>query len=557
MKRKSLAGVVALIVAMPSVAFASSTDELWSPPQVFTAGYHAVIMNGDYDANTSQSPLLSAFDSTGAENICSKVGDPACLPAQGYNFRTILPACSSPAQLDCVASLTAIAADGSSDEGIFSSYTYSKHPNWYPGDASLGIPQTETPGIWNLTKTPHDAGTQYVVNVHYFGNVYLDHPSTGKPDNATLVAEVVPVTRADSIRDASGKSNTCENTTRTNNGRAHGIGCEGPDQIAPGQPGQCAFQLQAGGCLVRHGFPANTKFKVVIRLTHEPDAWLDGRVSYPTMTITPSGAGTTVSVEGEPMKVPTFYIGADYAALPKIAQDYWTTCLAKLECGFTTVGDNVGTPHLQPNPELRNVQDSFIGIGDQDIATLKTLLPAVGDKSVAVRSIWNYRTLDPNEMRKANGCFSNGPGVKGIVTTNSTAYSEGPPALVNGSLNYVVASPHFNPDGTVFKGNYNLVMRSDVARCLYHFTSAPINATVSVTSADGQPEIATTVVSEKGGWLSLAANNFEFSAPTVQVKLTQQGSASGASKSTTITCVKGKVSKIVKAATCPVGYKKK
>ncbi|NBO09368.1 MAG: hypothetical protein EBV30_08490 [Actinobacteria bacterium] len=39
-------------------------------------------------------------------------------------------------------------------------------------------------------------------------------------------------------------------------------------------------------------------------------------------------------------------------------------------------------------------------------------------------------------------------------------------------LSYQVASPHFLPDGaTAFKGTYNLIMRSDVARCLYKFSS--------------------------------------------------------------------------------------
>jgi hypothetical protein len=158
-------------------------------------------------------------------------------------------------------------------------------------------------------------------------------------------------------------------------------------------------------------------------------------------------------------------------------------------------------------------------------------------------------------MNGANKCFTGAPGLKGIVTTNSTAYSAGPPEFKDGFLNYKVSSPHFQPDGkTPFKGNYNLVMRSDVARCLYGFTSAPISAVISVLSSEGSNDVATTVTGEKNGWLSLSANNFQFSAPTIQVKLTQE-----APKKSTITCVKGKTSKKVTAVnpTCPTGYKKK
>lgn len=166
-------------------------------------------------------------------------------------------------------------------------------------------------------------------------------------------------------------------------------------------------------------------------------------------------------------------------------------------------------------------------------------------------------------MNGADRCFTSTPGIKGIVTTNSTTYSAGPPALIDGSLNYQVASPHFNPDGTVFKGNYNLVIKSDVARCLYGFSKAPVNATISITSADGTPQLATTVVGEKDGWIYLKASNFEFSAPTVQVKLTQDAPATSTQstaakkKSISITCVKGKVSKVVTGKSCPTGYIRK
>jgi hypothetical protein len=100
-------------------------------------------------------------------------------------------------------------------------------------------------------------------------------------------------------------------------------------------------------------------------------------------------------------------------------------------------------------------------------------------------------------------------------------------------------------------------MRSDTARCLYGFSKAPVSATISVTGSNGETKTATTVVSEKNGWLKMAAYGFTFSSPTISVKLTQAGAATA--KKTTITCVKGKLTKKVTAvnATCPAGYKKK
>ena len=168
------------------------------------------------------------------------------------------------------------------------------------------------------------------------------------------------------------------------------------------------------------------------------------------------------------------------------------------------------------------------------------------------------------------------------MTTNSTTYSAGPPEFKDGSLNYQVSSPHFNPDGTTpFKGNYNLVMRSDVARCIYGFTKAPIKASISVLSSEGSNDVATTIANEKDGWLYLTANNFQFSSPIIQVKLSQDApapavtpspassespvpapvgsKAPAAAKKLTITCVKGKTTKAVTGVkpVCPTGYKKK
>jgi hypothetical protein len=162
------------------------------------------------------------------------------------------------------------------------------------------------------------------------------------------------------------------------------------------------------------------------------------------------------------------------------------------------------------------------------------------------------------------------------VTTNATQYSAGPPTLdkVEGTLNYVVAAPHYDPRDKDFKGSYDLVMRSDVARCVYGFSKAPINATISITSDDGTPQVATTLIGERNGWLYLQAKNFEFSAPVIKAKLTQEVVVEPTptptatptptkkpvvAKKTTISCVKGKTVKKVTAVSpkCPTGYKVK
>ncbi len=211
-----------------------------------------------------------------------------------------------------------------------------------------------------------------------------------------------------------------------------------------------------------------------------------------------------------------------------------------------------------------------------------------GDKAIVVPSAWNIRALSTGEMAKASQCFVQGGGVKGIVTTNATVYSEGPPSFDGSTLQYRVAAPHYTPQGEEFRGTYNLVMKSGVARCLYGFTSAPINATIEVFGEEGEKSVATTVVGERDGWLYLAAHNFTFSSPTIRATISQEKveakpvatpspapsstpssspattsstpssikSSTGVKKKT-IQCIKGKKTRQVSGVKpkCPIGWK--
>jgi hypothetical protein len=137
-------------------------------------------------------------------------------------------------------------------------------------------------------------------------------------------------------------------------------------------------------------------------------------------------------------------------------------------------------------------------------------------------------------------------------------YDGSPPVFTDEQLVYHVAGLHFKPDGvTPIQGSYDLVMRSDVARCLYGFTSAPVQVSVSVIGENGESKVATTSVTEKDGWLKMGAYGFTFSNPQISVKMTQPKILASRLKS--ITCVKGKLVKKVVALSpkCPAGYKKK
>jgi hypothetical protein len=98
---------------------------------------------------------------------------------------------------------------------------------------------------------------------------------------------------------------------------------------------------------------------------------------------------------------------------------------------------------------------------------------------------------------------------------------------------------HYNQDGTEFMGEYTMQMRADDARCLYGYSDAPIQTKVSVTDSGGTQKIATTSVSERGGWLTIRARNFTFSSPKIVVSI-KQGKKSKAASTASVSVGKGK-----------------
>jgi hypothetical protein len=227
------------------------------------------------------------------------------------------------------------------------------------------------------------------------------------------------------------------------------------------------------------------------------------------------------------------------------------------ETGGLPITDAEKTRAGMRNVSFKHINGSF---SKSSMDNFLLWLPVAKDKAAAMPTQWRLGTMTDNGSGAVKDCLDKEKSLAGVVTTNSTMYIDGPPVFQDGMLDYKVASTHLEADGTtVFKGSYELIMSSTVARCIYKFTSAPISATVSITSENGAASAATTIVNEKNGWLTLAAYGFTFSSPTVRVKLAQQPVAPVIAKKKSITCVKGKIIKKVTATNplCPKGYKKK
>ena len=311
----------------------------------------------------------------------------------------------------------------------------------------------------------------------------------------------------------------------------------------------CVF-AEDGLCGVAQDFAPDTFIKLKVRIPNQVGGWFRGRIKDPVLEVSNfSSKNNLLTIQAAPVSVSRL-------AIPRLKSTY--TDQEKL---WQTNNGGWGNEFIKATgPQAGIPQNSFPFIA--------YYRDALKDTSSGSNTFWNVSTTAWGDGSK---CLQDKSKILGVVSTNSLAYDGGSPSFTDGALNYRVSGLHLKPDGkTPVLGTYNLVMRSEVARCLYGFTSAPIQAFVSISGGDTQV-IATTVTGESKGWLSLSAAGFTFSEKTIKVKISQEATKPAevitptpavkpaAAKKTTITCVMGKTSKKVTAVkpVCPAGFKKK
>jgi hypothetical protein len=312
-------------------------------------------------------------------------------------------------------------------------------------------------------------------------------------------------------------------------------------------------------CEAIREFPAGYRFGVSLRMGTKLSGWYHGRLALPDVTIRDWKNGQEISVEAEPVRVPTLDFSVPNAEIPQKVRDIVFT-----DRYFGKSGDGIREARINDgssSPVMVDLAAAFA--------------PAYKDKATSTNTTWAFKAMNYGQNSAAvQKCSDNSGNIAGLVTTNSLTYLPGPPTFdkETQSLTYKVASPHYEANGSLASGSYDLSMRSDIARCIYGFSNAPIKAEISITSDEGEKKVATTIVNEKNGWLYLSAKGFTFSSPVINVKLSQEKeivatptptpsavAKPAAKKSVTISCVKGKTTKKVTAVSpkCPAGYKKK
>lgn len=575
MKARIIIGLVLATLIAPTLSHAAdSIDEQYQSlamPGANSLGFQA---NESNFAKTEVSTWFNFTTSDGTPTgkitniaICNTGKEPGCEFSVHAMYRAVLPACIDGADTNCLSEITAVDATGKSLKvntlSTFPTFRYED----FQGDLAQGVPRGSGAVLVSIPEAPHAGGDNYLMK--------LTVTSNRTPESGGVYG--VPSISASMMAVKIVEGKFMGSRTETNTAaylRAQGISVRGVTDLAPGEQPDPRYQecvmASTKQCALPYGLPQDISFGFSARFSFNLTGWLHGRMRNASIKLEKkSDKESLLTVSARPIKVPVLDVVKSVDDLPDsllahFAPLDWAGETLRYPLATSIQGTRVDSSE-KTRTGLKNLSFKFINTrfdkGSMD--DFLQWLPIAGDKAAALPTQWRVSTMTDRGSGPVQECLNKSNTLAGLVTTNATMYLDGPPTYdaSKGSLDYKVASTHYEADGkTEFKGTYELLMSSAVARCIYKFTSAPVRATVSVTSENGEPNVATVVVNEKNNWLTLGAYNFTFSSPTVSVKLTQDKPAVVTPPKPVIkqiTCVKGKVTKVVTGTKCPSGFKKK
>jgi hypothetical protein len=472
--RKSLGLLLALVMAVAASqpALAQGVEPLLAPVQsdevqFFLSEDDHVQDWGSY--LKLQPPAPDENLERGQWIDCDGIDDPQCVtaPSRGYTkvVQAVLPPCENDAAEDCVASF-GLELDGQFYSGEFVSAV--NQGGVRGADPRQKLFRGGQSSIYRVAGVPHDKGDLYMVSPQ--AGLITDFRGPFMVNDVYLM--VIPVV----INPRSFES-TQPNTL------------------------PCIWRNDTE-CATRANFNVDSKVKIQLRLTNEVGGWFLGRMKDPNLQVTRfSDRNNLLTLSAHPVEVARF--------------SYVTKREDVTQTDRRLAGNSGAIGGWEGDGAIRVFNN---GWDTSNFGMLNHFKKRVNDTAVGTSTIFQMRTTSRDT---GNQCLGDRSRVLGIVTTNSMVYDGFAPRFSRGFLDYRVAGLHYEADGvTEVLGSYDLVMRSDVARCLYGFTNAPVSATVTITG-EGDANIATTVVSERNGWLKLAAYGFTFSQKTIKVQITQ------------------------------------
>jgi hypothetical protein len=380
-------------------------------------------------------------------------------------------------------------------------------------DAALLRPQGGASSIWNLPDAKHEGGAQYLVRAQ-IGSPGADQISDVDRGLQRIInVKLLPI---------SFKSNS--------------------KTITPED-----YSLE--------DFTGDLEYKLTLQLgvfLKSLSGWYFGRLRAPEFNS--NQLEGTLEISARPVSIPVGVTDLiDVAKAKEIIQN----CPEREYCGSSYL--------LWGKYSLF---DSEERIAPEILASFEKI--GTGVKTISTTSVWGFQSNRLNEALDVGSTSSdciqtvNGKGARvflGVVSSNATMFQTTAPSWneEDKSFSFKVASPHLDMNSKPNLGTYSLSIPQEQAACRWGSTALGGKAQIQILNADGTSRITTSSNQIRNGLLMFNVSGFGYSSPTIKISMAKaQTQSSSALKTSTITCVKGKLSKRVTAVSpkCPAGYKK-
>jgi hypothetical protein len=496
-----IATVLGLGLALSGATITPSTAQEWSPENSADEGFHQIIVQDSVPFFREFSFLHVDHDSK--TYVCADMSRGICRSPQGALYNVIFPVCSSNSDTDCIEFLSSTKSDGTSEVGSFERYSMPNHPSLFRGDGRILPRNPQSPSIWNLPSAEHSGGIQYAVHAGITGGIRY-----GRAFDSVFYAQVYAFNEIPGAGEAFDQNGFSNFSFCNFKPTRQLIGCGG--SVSPA--GEiCVIQIQIGGtCGAQRDLPPNTSFSLKFRISQEPNGWYHGRLTKPSIVLEKRARGVSLTISGDPVEVPVLYHGSPYKDMPRALKNYWDSCVrgARWEsCPWSS--RQYGADVLGQTGEQRNITSEQKPWTPKALETVKFFRNFTAGLSPKADQVWAVRSLE-SSSNQSSACYAR-PGFKGLISTNATAYSSGPPTLARGILNYSLAAPsQYVGEIEEISGSYDLVMRRDFASCVYGGREVSPRASISVTQRSGTRKVATSITSRSPEWIRVTAREFTY-----------------------------------------------
>jgi len=496
--KKLLAAVAGLVISstLAISSQAATVDAPYAPPprsdaQIGSTFFEIAEQGGFHMGSSIQAvDRISNFGSSNTRHCSESLEVPHCNPqTMSPNWflqaRLVLPVCETASQPNCMAAPVLIDAQGKRTTGVLLKYQNSLTTE---ANEKLGLPAGSTSSLWQFPGVMNSSGTDTYVAAA------LVQYELGAGTNQ-FVAKDLTLSLAPYVLETNlGFSGYVRSEAQQADG-TYAAGLRSWDMERP-----CIW-LEDRACGLVANFSEGVSAEFAVNIPNTIAGWLEGRIKNPVAAITSvSPSQNRLQISAEPARVSRYLTKITKGQLPQAHED-----------AFTKIKTGTGGGWFE-GAALKHVFSNNVWA----LENTELLKGAANDRAYGMSTIWTVKTAYGQQR-----CLDDTSKVLGIVATNAMIYAGGPPKFADGSLNYSVAGMHYQSDGSLATGTYDLLIRSETARCLYGFTEAPVNASVQVISDQGEDTVATTVASEKNGWIKLAAYGFTFSNKEIKVKISQ------------------------------------